>query len=528
MDVCETRVRKRIRRAGREALPFRAGRKPQLPSEGTMVDAVAQATNDYLSRMPKTCRKTQGQFFTGKDTARFMAGLFSAEKLRGDVSVLDPGAGTGILSAAVVERLQAIPGVRHVRLVCYETDPNVREVLESNLRLMAARTRIPLDWELRTDNFVTSQTDAYNHSLYAEPNPEKFDLAIGNPPYKKLPKDAPEATAMPDVCHGAPNLYFLFAAMALFDLKDGGEMVFIIPRSWTSGAYFKSFRERFLGEGALERIHLFKSRDKVFSQEDVLQETMIAKVRKSPRKPERIVVSSTEAGEDFSAMRTLELPYPSVVSGADSYVFLPTSEEEADTLRKLAGFKETLPSLGLRMKTGLTVDFRNGEDLRDAAEEGAVPLFQARHIRAGHVVFPVGKPHEYIMARQPSLLQRNTNYLFIKRFTSKEERRRLQCGVYLARQHPDYPLISTQNKVNFIGGTSDLSDQIVFGLYVLFNSSLYDSYYRILNGSTQVNSTEINTMPVPSIDAIADMGDELLKSRDMSEGVCDRILGGHL
>ena len=82
--------------------------------------------------------------------------------------------------------------------------------------------------------------------------------------------------------------------------------------------------------------------------------------------------------------------------------------------------------------------------------------------------------------------------------------------------------------MNFIGGTSDLSDQIVFGLYVLFNSSLYDSYYRILNGSTQVNSTEINAMPVPSIDAIADMGDELLRSRDMSEGVCDRILGGHL
>ena len=499
-----------------------------MPPTGTMVEAVAQATNDYLSRMPKASRKTQGQFFTGKDTARFMAELFSTEKLQGDVSVLDPGAGTGILSAAVVERLQGVPGIRHIRLVCCETDSNVREVLESNLRLMAARSRIPLDWELRTDNFVTSQTDAYNHSLYAEPDSEKFDLAIGNPPYKKLPKDAPEAAAMPDVCHGAPNLYFLFAAMALFDLKDGGEMVFIIPRSWTSGAYFRRFRERFLGAGALERIHLFKSRNKVFKQEDVLQETMIAKVRKSPRKSECIVVSSTEAGEDFSAMRTLELPYPSVVSGPDSYVFLPTSEEEAETLRKIAGFKETLPSIGLRMKTGLTVDFRNGEDLRDAAEEGAVPLFQARHIRAGRVVFPVGKPHEYIMARQPSLLQRNTNYLFLKRFTSKEERRRLQCGVYLARQHPDYPLISTQNKVNFIGGSPDLSDQVVFGLYVLFNSSLYDSYYRILNGSTQVNSTEINAMPVPSIDAIAEMGGELLRSRDMSEEVCDRILGGHL
>lgn len=505
-----------------------AEKKLQFLSGEAMIDAVVQSTNDYLARMPKACRKVQGQFFTGKETACFMAELFSVEKLQGDISLLDPGAGTGILSAAVVERLQKRTGIRHIRLVCYENDSNVREILKSNLRLMAEASRIPLDWELRTDNFVTSQSEAYNLSLFATPHPEKYDLVIGNPPYKKLSKEAPEAVTMPDVCHGAPNLYFLFAAMALFDLKDGGEMVFIIPRSWTSGAYFKNFREHFLKDGALERIHLFKSRDKVFRQENVLQETMIVKVVKSRQKPDHIIVSSSEAGEDFSAMQTLDLPYVSVVFGADFYVFLPTSAEEAETLRKIARFKETLPSIGLRMKTGLTVDFRNDEDLRDTAEEGAVPLFQARHIRAGKVVFPVGKSHEYIMARHPSLLQRNANYLFIKRFTSKEEHRRLQCGVYLAKQHPGYSLISTQNKVNFIGGTPDLPDQIVYGLYVLFNSSLYDSYYRILNGSTQVNSTEINAMPVPSIEDIADMGGELLKSRDMSEKGCDRILGGHL
>lgn len=510
------------------AVRVRMGAQLQPPAV-TMIETVAQATNAYLARMPKASRKTQGQFFTGKNTARFMAGLFSAEKLCGDVSILDPGAGTGILSAAVIGHLQSLSGIRRIRLVCYETDANVQEILERNLRMMASRSRIPLDWELRTDNFITSQTDAYNQSLYAEPNPEKFDLAILNPPYKKLPKDAQEARAMEDVCHGAPNLYFLFAAMALFDLKDGGELVSIMPRSWTSGAYFRRFRERFLGEGTLERVHLFKSRDQVFRQEDVLQETMIAKVTKKRQKSGHVTVSTTEGGEDFSDIRAVELPYASVVTSPDFYVFLPTSEEEAATLGKLAGFKETLPSLGLRMKTGLTVDFRNEDDLRDSAEDGAVPLFQAWHIRDGRVVFPSGKAHEFIMARQPGLLQRNANYLFLKRFTSKEERRRLQCGVYLARQYPAYPVISTQNKVNFIGGSGDdLPDRVVFGLYVLFNSTLYDSYYRMLNGSTQVNSTEINAMPVPSLDAIADMGKELLGGKDRSEQACDRILGGYL
>ena len=75
--------------------------------------------------------------------------------------------------------------------------------------------------------------------------PQKYDFVIGNAPYMKTFKDAPEATAMLEVCYGVPNLYFLFTIMGLFNLNDNGEMVYIIPRSWTSGAYFKRFRQFF-------------------------------------------------------------------------------------------------------------------------------------------------------------------------------------------------------------------------------------------------------------------------------------------
>jgi adenine-specific DNA-methyltransferase len=86
-------------------------------------------------------------------------------------------------------------------------------------------------------------------------------------------------------------------------------------------------------------------------------------------------------------------------------------------------------------------------------------------------------------------------------------------------------MISTQNKINFITGLKSLSECMVYGLYVLFNSTLYDSYYRILNGSTQVNSTEINSMPVPPVNTIEKMGKELMKIHDMSEDSCNKILG---
>ena len=49
----------------------------------------------------------------------------------------------------------------------------------------------------------------------ANSSPFKYDLIVGNPPYMKIAKDAPEALAMPDICYGAPNLYFLFATMGI-------------------------------------------------------------------------------------------------------------------------------------------------------------------------------------------------------------------------------------------------------------------------------------------------------------------------
>lgn len=44
-----------------------------------------------------------------------------------------------------------------------------------------------------------------------------------------------------------------------------------------------------------------------------------------------------------------------------------------------------------------------------------------------------------------------------------------------------------------------------------------------LNGSTQVNSTEINTMPVPSRENIRLMGIELM-GQDLTEYNCDKII----
>lgn len=490
-----------------------------------MIDQIVEQTNKYIDEMPKKERKKYGQFFTSKETALFMAGLFIVEDEKQSLEVLDAGAGSGILSCALVEKLQERGTIKKIRLTCYETDKNIIEILQNNLEYIKNESDIEIHYEIRTDNYITSQYLDFNRMIGGEENPKKYDIVIGNPPYMKIPKDSPESTAMPEVCYGAPNLYFLFASMGLFNLKINGEMVYIIPRSWTSGAYFKRFREYFLTESKLEHIHLFVSRNKVFDKEEVLQETIIIKVKKTQVTPSDVIITSSNSNNDFENIIEIKAPYDVVVSGNDKYVYLVTNEDEIKVLEKLNKLGHTLPDIGLKMKTGLTVDFRNRDILRDDSEDGAIPLFYSQHIQGGIVKFPINKEHEYVVTEQKGLRQKNKNYLFVKRFTAKEEKRRLQCGIYLSKRYPQYEVISTQNKINFIDGlANELSECVVYGLYTLFNSTMYDSYYRILNGSTQVNSTEINSMPVPGLSVIQEIGQKILTTKDLSEENCDRIL----
>lgn len=487
-----------------------------------LIDKVVEETSKYLEGMPKEKRKLVGQFFTSTETAQFMATMFNIPN-KSVLSILDPGAGSGILSAAIIDRLNE-EKVKRIFLTCYETNIDILPLLRSNLQFIQENSSKKIEYKIIELNYLTSQATEYNNASTDEDSEHKYDWIIGNPPYMKIAKNSIEARVMTNVCYGTPNLYFLFASMSLFNLEKNGEMVYIIPRSWTSGAYFKHFRKYLLKEGNIRHIHLFVSRGKVFDNESILQETIILKVDKSVC-CKSIKITSSNSNRDFHKLTTIEVAYENIVFGLDNYIYLVTSENDLRVIQKLEKWKDTLPTIGLKMRTGLTVDFRNQEYLRNEPGEGIVPLFYSNHIQSGKVVFPIRKQGEYILSERKGLIQKNKNYLLVKRFTSKEEKRRLQCGIYLASMYPKYKFISTQNKVNFIEGIKDdISDELLYGLYVLFNSTLYDLYYRILNGSTQVNSTEVNSIPVPPLLKIKQLGEKLIKESNLSVTTCDKIL----
>ena len=285
-----------------------------------MLERTLQSTKAFVETMPKAERKAYGQFFTTQNTASFMASLFQIDLSLPQIRILDAGAGTGVLSAALAEKILQLGYTGKIHLVCYESDKNVLPVLISNLESMSRGNNIT--FEVCNENYLTSPTID-----------ELFDYIIGNPPYKKIGKSAPEALNMPHVCYGAPNLYFLFWAKALASLKEGMELVYIVPRSWTSGAYFAKFRDYLFEHSAISHIHLFDSRNKVFGEDNILQETMIVKVRKCSEHPKLIpdeVVITSSSNSDFSDLRTFSVPYHIVVAN-NHYVFLVKDENEAQT-----------------------------------------------------------------------------------------------------------------------------------------------------------------------------------------------------
>ena len=496
-----------------------------------MLKETCISTIEYLGSKTKTERKRIGQFFTSEPAAEFMGCLFDVRNE--SIRVADPGAGTGILTSAMLDHFFNSNRVKRVVLDVFENDENVLPTLEHSITLwksVAAEKGIDLEVTLIKDNFVTCNQLNWHNGFYQG----EYDFIISNPPYKKISKTDIEARIMDGVVYGQPNLYFLFMAMACNLLKDNGEMVFIVPRSWTSGLYFKAFREYLLTSMRIERIHQFVSRRRVFENEDVLQETIIVKATKTEVGQESIIISSSDSIDDFTEPNILNIPYNLCVEEqGDRFVYLPISEEEVAILSVMEDFEDTLSSLGFRMKTGPTVDFRSMEAIHDEPDEKSLPLLWAYNISSGRIQFPVsGVTGQYISSMRKSLLIEKDNYLIVKRFSSKEERRRLQPAILLSGYLQEYEMFSAENHLNYITNShGGLEPDEVYGLFVIFNSTLWDRYYRILNGSTQVNASECNSFPMPDLRTVKRFGERIQGEEYLTTELCDSIvmeeLSGH-
>mgnify|MGYP000703519576 CR=1 FL=1 len=463
-------------------------------------------------------RKKRGQVFTPPEVCRFMAGLFT--HIPTHFRLLDPGAGVGSLTAAMCEHIAKLRTPRQVELHLYETDPcltpHLRRVIEECHKILQASGH-SLSAHLYKKDFILAHASTMGKArlLFGDDSKRAggFDAVIMNPPYFKLAKDSEYTRLLPQIVHGQPNIYTLFLAIGAELLRPGGEMVAITPRSFCSGLYFRAFRRWFFRRMGLGRAHLFLSRKEIFREAGILQESLITLTTRLGDHPKKILLSTSYGRDDLIGSATFSLPASEILddSSRQLVIRLPENPIDAEIMRQVESWPKNFSKRGFRISTGPVVSFRARQFLCHTYDAASmVPLLLDGSVRRFETVWPPprnGKPCALkVTTKSERLLLLAKNYVLLRRFSAKEERRRLTASCLLAGQFPA-ARVALENHLNYVyHAAQELSEDETYGLAALFNSLLLDRYFRTLSGNTQVNATEIRTMPFPDLETLADIG----------------------
>ena len=483
-----------------------------IATKEALLQRVEFLRGDAARKLDPEKRSELGQYLTPPAIASFMASLFGPIGAR--ARVLDAGAGVGSLFAAFTAeacKREKRPG--HIEIIAHELDDKLAGYLAMTLdacRNEARHAGVELKGEVIAGDFIEAAASQLDAGLFAAPRKTRFTHAILNPPYKKLNSNSESRLALRRLGVETSNLYAAFIALAVKLLDDGGELVAITPRSFCNGPYFKSFRESFLDSMNVRRIHVFESRSAAFSDDDVLQENIIFHAVKGEAQGSVVVSSSTGPEDEMIAYR--DVPFAEIVRPNDPERFIHVVPDElgqhvAERFHELTA---SLKDLELGVSTGKVVDFRAREFLRAQPERNTGPLIYPTHFDNGVVRWPkvTKKPNALVIAPETRALWMPTGtYVLVKRFSSKEEARRVVASIFDPALVPG-ELIGFENHLNvFHRAGKGLPPKLAGGLAAFLNSTLVDTYFRQFNGHTQVNATDLRNLRYPSTSVLEQLGD---------------------
>ncbi|MBE2236376.1 MAG: Eco57I restriction-modification methylase domain-containing protein, partial [Caldilineaceae bacterium] len=498
-----------------------------------MLDNVEQRRLRTDRELSPLTRGKLGQFMTPAPIARFMTSLFTP--LSGEIVLLDPGAGIGMLTSAFVEQALCQAGLKSITVHAYEVDPMMRRRLETTMQECHAcceQAGVKFRWQIHTEDFIEAGVELVRNeqTLFGTPSP-RFTHCIMNPPYRKINSNSSTRTQLQQIGIETSNLYTGFLAVAVHLLAQSGELVAIVPRSFCNGVYFRSFRTFFLHEMSLRHLHVFERRDQAFKDNEVLQENIIVCAAKEKQRAPVVITSSARAELDDLMQR--EASYDEVVEPNDRNLFINIAVSKADRLviERLSVFTAMLAELGVTVSTGPVVDFRLRSDLRQNPAHDTFPLIYPGHLRHHAVHWPkpgASKPNAIAVSPQSlPWLMPNEWYVLIRRFSSKEEKRRIVASVYDPARVPG-KMVGFENHLNVLHVNGNgLSPDLARGLAVYLNSTLIDLYFRQFSGHTQVNANDLRTLRYPDQATLTRWG-RLFKDEFPNQQTVDALLAAEI
>lgn len=482
-------------------------------------------------RLEMKTKRTFGQYMTPASVASFMASLFPSVSQK-NIKILDPGAGVGSLTSAFVYHLCKNRFGYHIDVDAYEIDPQMRPYLERNLELgkiTAEKKGNSLTWRILSEDFITdaSRKVSSDNVLWSE-NIKKFTHCIMNPPYKKISSSSRHRMSLHNVGIETVNLYSAFVALALLLLSDGGYLVAIIPRSFCNGPYYRPFREFMLKHSAVRRIHLFGSRNKAFKDDNVLQENIIIALEKCGQQGNVVVSTSTD--DTFSDISTSQYPFGQIVREKDRelFIYIPTSMR-ANFIDDTEAFCHTLFDMDIQVSTGPVVDFRMKEHLRGMPETETAPLLYPCHFKEQSLRWPIegGKKPNAIVSNPDTQkwLYPTGFYTVVRRFSSKEEKRRIVASVINPAVFGKAEKLGIENHLNvFHNNRKPLSETLARGLAVFLNSTAVDDNFRRFSGHTQVNAADLKLMKYPGRKILIELGKWAMAQHNLTQDMIDEKL----
>jgi adenine-specific DNA-methyltransferase len=449
-------------------------------------------------------RASLGQFFTPSSAANLITEMVSLPD-RGTLRVLDPGAGIGSLTASLVAKVVRERPELQVSVCAIEVDSFLVPHLEETLRKcreLATAAGAELTTEVVSGDLVELAT-GWKRELF-----NQFDVVVMNPPYRKLAARSIERKSLAALGVDSPNLYSTFLAIGTLALIPGGQLVAITPRSFANGPYFAEFRRFLLSQVALDRIHVFDSRSTVFADTKVLQENIVFSARKWLAS-DGVTLSASRGSTDSVFSR--EVRYNDIVRPGDRHQFIhiPSQEEDTSISEMIFSLPCTMAETGVQVSTGKVVEFRAREHLLPVPASDSVPLIYPGNLKRGRVHWPFlsHKPQALAMNnRTRKLIWPAERFVLVKRFSAKEERRRVVAAVY----EPDRSAtagIGFENHLNvFHVGGRGLDWEFAQGLCLWLNSSVVDRFFRTFSGHTQVNATDLRALRYPSREQLQSLG----------------------
>jgi adenine-specific DNA-methyltransferase len=426
---------------------------------------------------------------------------------------------------AFLERFSLL-AYQQIDLSAYEIDPSLGAELTVNLNNWVQAHHTTVETKVINADFIREGVIDYKIGRH-----HTFDYAILNPPYSKINSNSSYRLLLRKAGIETVNLYTGFVALALLLLKEGGELVAIVPRSFCNGLYYRPFREFVLARAAMRRIHIFESRKQAFKDDDVLQENIIIHLVKGV--PQQNIQVSSSTDDTFVDYQVQEFPFERIISSQDAekMIHIPTEHNQHDYSRN-ATFSYTLAQLDIEVSTGPVVDFRVKEYLQPSPGEGTVALIYPAHFGSKGLEWPKLDFKKSNAIKLVPITQKQFfpcgHYTLIRRFSSKEEKKRIVARVCTPEAIPG-EWLAFENHLNvFHQNKKGLAPALALGLAVYLNSTYVDAYFRQFNGHTQVNATDLRLLKYPSLEILKELGHWAAEMNDFDQEKVDEKLAGFL